>query len=325
MTAATDEATAIPPRLAVAICTHNPRPAFLRETIAALREQSLPTAAWDLLVVDNASSAPVGDWLDLTWHPRWRIEREEHLGTAYARRHALESLCRHELLLFVDDDNLLAPDYLEYGLSLAQQHPRLGCWGGQLIARYDRLPPAWLVPYQKYLAIWEFARATISARVDTYDVCPPTAGCFIREPVRRRYLEMLAADPRRLALGAKGEIQVRGEDLDLVLTAIDLGLELGRFPDLRLIHCMPASRLETNYLAGLLEGTRCGTGLLEYLRSARQPDGGALSWAERLLARWRSWRLPPPLGQFYAAELRGARKAMALIRQWEADSARLRR
>lgn len=309
----------VPPRLAVAICTHNPRRVFLQETIEALRQQSLAVTEWNLLVIDNASAEPISGWLDLSWHPRAGIEREEKLGTAHARHHALDRFRDHELLLFVDDDNLLAPDYLARGLRLGQEHPRLGCWGGQLIPRYETNPPAWLGPYQKYLAIWEFTHAAVSATIDSYDLCPPSAGCFIRREVRTRYLEMLAHDPRRLTLGAKGDVLVRGEDLDLVLTAIDLGYELGRFPELRLVHCMPSFRLETSYLARLLEGTACGTGLLEYLRSARKPERVRLSLSRRVLAQWRSWRLPAPYGAFYAAELRGTRNAMKLIQQWESD------
>ncbi len=321
MTAPADLPGRPPSRLAVAICTHHPRRAFLEETLAALRQQTLAVTEWDLLVVDNASAEPIAGWLDLSWHPRARIEREEKLGTAHARHHALASLREHEFLLFVDDDNLLAPDYLELGLRIAHEHPRLGCWGGQLIPRYETAPPSWLEPYRKYLAIWEFTHATVVSRIASYDLCPPSAGCFIRAAVRSRYLEMLARDPRRLTLGAKGDVQVRGEDLDLVLTAIDLGLELGRFPRLRLVHCMPSSRLETKYLAGLLEGTACGTSLLEYLRTARKPRQGGLSPARRLLARWRSWRLPAPFGKFYAAELRGEQNALRLIRQWESERA----
>ena len=303
-------------RLAVAICTHNPRRAFLEETLAALRQQTVPPTEWDLLIVDNASSEPISSWLDLSWHPCARIEREETLGTAHARHHALARCRDHELLLFVDDDNLLAPDYLAQGLRLGREHPRLGCWGGQLIPRYETTPPSWLGPYEKYLAIWQFTDAAVSSTIDSYDLCPPSAGCFIRRVVRTRYLQMLAQDPRRLTLGAKGDVLVRGEDLDLVLTAIDLGCELGRFPELKLIHCMPSVRLEVSYLARLLEGTTCGTTLLEYLRSARKLVAPSL--AGRLLMRWRTWRLPAPYGAFYAAELRGTRNAMKLIRQWEA-------
>jgi GT2 family glycosyltransferase len=309
-----------PSRLAVAICTHNPRRAYLQETVEALRHQSLAVTEWDLLVVDNASDLPISRWLDLAWHPRAWIEREEKLGTAHARHHALARLREYELLLFVDDDNLLAPDYLELGRRIGREIPGLGCWGGQLIPRYESTPPAWMVPYRKYLAIWEFSQASIACIIDTYDLCPPTAGCFIRNRVRTRYLKMLAEDPRRLTLGAKGDVQIRGEDLDLVLTAIDLDLALGRIPELRLVHCLPSSRLQTRYLAGLLEGTACGTSLLEYLRGARPPELRGTPLPRRMLERWRTWRLPTPFKEFYAAELRGARNALKLIRQWELES-----
>ena len=79
-----------PTKLLVIICTHNPREAGLRETLEALRRQTVPGTEWDLLVIDNCSRTPLADWLDLAWHSHARIVREERLGTAYARLHALQ-------------------------------------------------------------------------------------------------------------------------------------------------------------------------------------------------------------------------------------------
>ena len=58
------------PELSVILCTHNPRAAFLAETLAGLRAQTLPPERWELLVVDNASNQPLVP--DLAWHPRAR-------------------------------------------------------------------------------------------------------------------------------------------------------------------------------------------------------------------------------------------------------------
>ncbi len=303
--------------LTVALCTHNPRRAFIEETLASLRAQSRPVHAWDLLIVDNASSEPLADWLDLSWHPHARIVREERLGTAHARHRALLETIDAELLLFVDDDNILAPDYLETGLRIGQHHRELGCWGGQLLPRFESAPPPWFDNYAKYLAIFTLTEPSVATQLDTYDSCPPSAGCFIRHAVRERYLQLLSEDPRRLTLGAKGDVQVRGEDLDLVLTAFDLDLELGRFPQLKLVHCMPSSRLSPEYVAGLLEGTSCGTALLEFLRFGQLPSDRCEKLHERLLVAWRARRLPSPIGQFYEAEIRGQRNALGLIRSWQ--------
>jgi len=54
--------------LTVAVCTHNPRAAFLARTLAALRAQTLASERWELLLIDNASSPPVAPAWPLIWH-----------------------------------------------------------------------------------------------------------------------------------------------------------------------------------------------------------------------------------------------------------------
>src|SRR5437588_267862 len=71
--------------VSVVICSHTPRPAYLERVMAALRLQSLPTSAWELLLIDNASPDPLAARVDLSWHPQGRHVREEKLGLTPAR------------------------------------------------------------------------------------------------------------------------------------------------------------------------------------------------------------------------------------------------
>ena len=310
------------PPLFVALCTHQPRTDYLAATMAALRAQTLPLTSWRLLVVDNASIIPLADTLDLGWHPAARIVREEKLGTAHARHRALDEAraAGADLILFVDDDNLLAPDYLATGIALGESWPQLGAWGGQLLPEFETEPPRWIGPYLKYLAIMPLAADRWTNHVDSYDAVPPSAGCFLRAAVVARYLELLAHDPRRLVLGARGGEQVRGEDTDLVLSALDLGLGLGRFRRLRLDHLVPRSRLTPAYVANVVEGVMLGTALLEYLRFSRLPRRSAPNLFERAVLNWRTWRLPEPLRSIRRAELRGRARARRLIRRWHREA-----
>jgi glycosyltransferase involved in cell wall biosynthesis len=305
-------------QLTVALCTHNPRKEFIEETLSALRRQTLPLSDWSLLIIDNASKQPLAQTLDLSWHPDARIVREDKLGTAHARyRSMLEfEATAAELILYVDDDNILAPDYLKTGLALATQWPQLACWGGQLIARYEESPPSWLENYKKLLAIFPLEKPMWANCVHSYDVVPPTAGCFIRRPVWQKYLSLVAENPKRLTLGAQGNIQIRGEDTDLVLSAIDLGLGVGRFPELKLEHIMPAGRISAAYVENLVEGVALGGCVLNYIRNGTIPAPSASGPLQKLSQIWRASRLPEPLASFYKAELRGRDKAVAMIAGW---------
>lgn len=300
--------------LLVILCTHNPRPDFLAATLDALRRQSLSPETWDFLVVDNASPTPVEAKLDLAWHPRARIVQEPALGPARARHRALTEArdTGADLILFVDDDNVLAPDYLIRGLEVALAWPQLGAWGGQLLPRFESPPAPWMERYFNLLAVMPLATDRWTNHFSSYDAIPPTAGCFVRAVVWRRYLELVEQEPLHLTLS-------RGEDMDLALSAIDLGLGVGRMRDLRLEHLISAARLTPAYLENLVEGTVFGTDLLEYIRFRRLPRKPARGWVDRALLAWRTWRLPEPMRTFRRAELRGRARAQSTIGRWLAD------
>src|SRR6478609_2964309 len=108
--------------LTVVICTHNPKPTLLARTLDALRAQTLSTDNWELIVIDNASDSPLGSSLSLNWHPHARMVQEPELGlTPSCVRGIKEAI--GDLLVLVDDDNLLASDYLAQVIAVASQHP----------------------------------------------------------------------------------------------------------------------------------------------------------------------------------------------------------
>jgi hypothetical protein len=217
-----------------------------------------------------------------------------------------------DLLLFIDDDNILAPDYLRVGLGIAAREPRLGCWGGQLQPRFLGPPPDWIGPFLKYLAIFPLERELRLARfTGNYDPVPPTAGMFLRRDVALHYLELVASAPTRLALGGDSRLRIGGEDMDLALTALDLGLEIARLPSLVLTHIIPANRLTETYIATLLRGACAGSLILPTLRGA--PPAIRPTW-RRWLMRLRARRLPPRARLFLEAELDGEKLARRVLR-----------
>src|SRR5262249_33546461 len=95
----------------VAICAYNAR-ARIHRALDALAAVEY-TGPWEVLVVDNASTDGTAEHV-MRWAsrlPALRVLSEPEPGVAYARRRALESSER-DFVCFVDDDNLVAPDYL---------------------------------------------------------------------------------------------------------------------------------------------------------------------------------------------------------------------
>jgi len=155
-------------KVSVVIATHNPRADYLRRTLEALRGQTMPREQWELVVVDNSSRVPLRaaglkdkgtkgqkdgeNCIDLSWHPEARIVREERLGLTFARLRGFAE-AKGELIVMVDDDNLLAPDYLETAVRIAEERPMLGAFGGKCLAEFEVEPPEWLKGKPKGLGL----------------------------------------------------------------------------------------------------------------------------------------------------------------------------
>src|SRR3954452_2966602 len=123
--------------LSVIICTHNPRLDYLRRVLEALRDQTLPTDHWQLLIIDNASNTPLKDILDLSWHSSACCILEKQVGLSAARQRGIKDSSTN-LLVFIDDDNILDSNYLKEVMSIEQKWPLLGAWGsGSIVPEFE--------------------------------------------------------------------------------------------------------------------------------------------------------------------------------------------
>jgi glycosyltransferase involved in cell wall biosynthesis len=236
--------------LSVVLPTHNPNPAILERVLDALRCQSLPIEVWQLLVVDNASSSPLPSTA-VSWHPHGCVVREDQLGLTYARLCGLEHSSGN-LLVWVDDDNLLEPNYLLSALRTFENNPALGAAGGASIPEFQSPPPSWYVAGLAPLGCRDLGDQEIWMRWDPHlphypRAAPIGAGLVIRKQVMKVWANAVAKDHDRLSLGRRGSALSSGEDNDINLTLLRAGWELAYLPQLRLTHVIPASRLKLAY------------------------------------------------------------------------------
>src|SRR5438046_1732337 len=177
-------------------CTHNPRPDYLAKTLEALARQSLPFDRWEYLLIDNASSP--------------------------------ERTPKGDLLVFVDDDNVLDPNFLEEALRVSDQNPFLGSWSGQCRARFDEPPPEWTRRYWGNLVIREFDTDVWSNMPRLPQTMPCGAGLCVRRAVAQHYLASHQnGDRKRFQFDRTGDSLISGGDNDLAACACDLGVGVG--------------------------------------------------------------------------------------------------
>ena len=295
--------------LAVVICTHNPRGRYFERCLAALRTQTLSTARWDLLVIDNRSSPSLDGRIDLSFHPSARLIREEALGLTKARLRGIRETTA-PLIVFVDDDNVLDDDFLQVVVDTAVNKPFLGSFSGQCRPGFETAPPAWTQRYWGNLAVREFDEDVWSNLPRLPDSMPCGAGLCIRRAVAEHYVELHDTHRRNIHLDRVGTSLMSGGDNDLAACACDVGLGVGLIAALRLTHLVSPDRLTEDYLARLAEGIYFSSVLLAHFRSSpRELASYEVRWTEHA----RALLAKRPHRTILRAGLRGRTRGLAQI------------
>jgi glycosyltransferase involved in cell wall biosynthesis len=248
--------------LSVIIPTHNPHPGRLQRTLAGLRAQTLPADQWECILVNNASAEfPDPGFFARCSPANLALLDEPALGLSAARQRGFRA-ARGALAALVDDDNVLAPDYLAQALAIFARQPRLGLAGGKSVPEFERPPVDWEREFLPLLALRDLGpdelisaglRPTGSDR-NTYPAFAPIgAGMVLRRAAWSVWLDRAPVSGAALSDRRGGELS-SGGDNDLVLCAMRAGWEVGYFPELSLTHLIPAGRLDAAYLARLNHG-----------------------------------------------------------------------
>jgi glycosyltransferase involved in cell wall biosynthesis len=291
-------------QFSVIVCSHNPRMDYLTRVWEALKRQDLPFSEWELLVIDNASRTPLAEICDLSWHPRARCVVETEIGLTAARLRGIRE-AQGEIMVFVDDDNVLAPEYLGECARIGKNYPHLGVWGGQELHEFEDGEPRekwkrdfWMPPKLKR-EIWS----------NNYDraAAPAGAGMCVRLSVAKRYAEVTATHPLGSKLDRRGTALESCGDIDIAFTACDMGMGMGKFPSLRLEHLISKQRVTDDYLLRLIEGIAYSDTILVALRDGipMQPCR-----VDRLVDRYKRLRMPKIERSIARAVAKGRRRAL---------------
>ncbi|MEO0054867.1 MAG: hypothetical protein RLZZ50_814 [Verrucomicrobiota bacterium] len=245
------------PAVSVILCTRDPHAGRLARTLAGLAGQTLDVSNWELLLVDNgstpalsASSLPNPD----ARPANLRVISEPVPGLTPARLRGIAE-SRGEVLVFVDDDNVLAPGYLASALAAFHASPRLAAAGGPVSPEFESAPPAWTTEFHGLLALHDhgpcplFAQGGPDAPWPAF--APVGAGLCLSRSAALAYASALRSDPARAALDRRAGQLTSGGDNDIVFTALRAGGDVAYLPELSLSHLIPSSRLDPDYLARL--------------------------------------------------------------------------
>lgn len=273
-----------PAELSVLICTYNRSP-FLRDTLGSLARVTVPPGlAWEVVVVDNNSTdGTAGVCEEFAAQLPIRCIREERPGKSCALNRGIVEAAG-EVVLFTDDDVLLAPEWMAALLDGVRRFPQAGFYGGPVIPHWDSPPPAWL----KDNADWLWAVCGLTGGETATDFgndrnAVGLIGCnwaCRRELLREGMRFNEAIGPR----GSDGQSagRVGCEENDVQRRLLDSGVRGAYLPRMLVHHRYATRRMNLNYIRTWYRGHGRAAVRLGEVRMERLLWGVPLYW-------WRAW------------------------------------
>ena len=262
--------------LDVVVCTYNNAP-LLDEALGALLAQEVSgNVDWGILVVNNnctdATEEVVERHAGRSQVP-FSMVHEPEQGLTPARLRGVVSTDR-DWIAFVDDDCLLAPDWIQSAAEFARAHPDCGGFGGEVVLDWEEPPREYVTRYG-----WAFAEQRHGPEPKRV---PSLAGAgFV---LRRAALEETGWVAKRFLADRVGERLISGGDVEMALRVASR-YELWYTPMCRLRHRIPRRRTTLSYVLAVTHGL----GSSKLLGDSMLWTGSYPRWLATSLTRSTEW------------------------------------
>ena len=170
------------PEVSVVICTYN-RPILLRSALNKFLDQPAGGVRFELLVVDNNSTADTRALIEglAKADTRIRYLREPRQGNAYARNTGVAH-AQAPIIAFLDDDVTVRGNWLQT-IKATFSETNVDFIGGKVLPRWEQRPPAWLThPHWAPIAAVDYGDEAIPLNSEN-TLCLLTANLAIRQSV----------------------------------------------------------------------------------------------------------------------------------------------
>jgi cellulose synthase/poly-beta-1,6-N-acetylglucosamine synthase-like glycosyltransferase len=224
---------------------------YLRDTLISLLQQEFPSEQYEIIVVDNKPSAEVHrivQELEEKWQRSLRYVEEPKVGLLNAR-HTGAKRARAEILVYVDDDIIAPPGWLNAILE-PFKHPLVAVVSGKIVPKWEVQPPGWLSQFpSSYLSLLDLGD-------ETQELSWPKGVYGCNMAVRRSTLyEVGGFNPD--VIGDRRLIWLVGDgETGLHKKICEAGYKVMYTPRAWLYHRIPPERLRVRAFCnrGLLEG-----------------------------------------------------------------------
>ena len=287
--------------ISVIICTYN-RDKYIYNVLKSLALGTLEHSAYEIILVDNNCTdntrSEVDHFCNVFPQVTLRYFVETNQGLSHARNRGIRE-SKGDILVYVDDDATVNPDYLKTYADWFAAHPETDAAGGPIIPHYETgAEPKWMTYFIKrlltgYLYFGDKAKPFPG---DNY----PGGG---NAAYRSRVFEKVGL--YNVQLGRNGDSLTGGEEKDIFDKMKREGMQFVYLPDAILYHSIPGYKLEADYCNRLTTGI----GQSERARTLRI---GKSSYRKRLLSELKKWCATIVLWCFYLITFRPGRGNMLI-------------
>jgi len=285
--------------ISVIICTYN-REKYIYNVLKSLALGTLEHDAYEIVLVDNNCTdntrKEVDHFCNVFPQVTLRYFVETSQGLSHARNRGIKE-SKGDLLVYVDDDATVNPEYLKTYADWFASHPETDAAGGPIIPHYETgSEPKWMTYFIKRLltGYLYFGSKPGPFPGENY----PGGG---NAAYRCRVFEKVGL--YNVELGRNGDSLGGGEEKDIFDKMKREGMQFVYLPDAILYHSIPGYKLEPDYFNRLTRGI----GQSERARTLRI---GKSSYRKRLLSEIKKWCATIVLWCFYLITFRPQRGNM---------------
>jgi glycosyltransferase involved in cell wall biosynthesis len=173
------------------IIPHLNQPEALAACLDSLQSQTIDRAAFEVIVVDNGSTAPPRAVIER--HPGTLLLQEDKPGPGHARNRGVEA-ARGEILAFTDADCRAHPDWLTYARSAIEAAPPRTILGGDVQIWHEPHTPVTAVEAYESVFAYRFklyieqhgfcGTGNLVARRQDFDQIGPFRGIEVAEDIQ---------------------------------------------------------------------------------------------------------------------------------------------
>ncbi|MEM7572572.1 MAG: glycosyltransferase [Bacteroidota bacterium] len=239
---------AVSPFISLIVCTYN-REKFLGDCLDSILAQSLDIEQYEVIVINNKSTDSTAEILQqfaARAPANWSFLLEKQQGLSYARNRGIQE-AKGVFLTYVDDDAILATNYLQLQFEHLQLHPELAGLGGKILAKFEGPKPAWFNPYTAPTYFSHYDRGDKSYVYREGDF---PFGCNMC--LRKSLIEPLGGFDTDLGRIGKGGLG--GEEKKLFGQIINAGGKVRYLPELWVHHQVDHYRTQRAYVEKISRG-----------------------------------------------------------------------